>query len=109
VPEAEEKTIAFLVDCVIASKKHLASIDHGVKAARHEARKAGHDKVTHRDAMVGFNNTVLPSDRNLVNATEAAKPASTSPPQRGAARSMQRHCSRYATRFPRPVRNGIPT
>ncbi len=30
LPDAEERTITFLVDYVIASKKHLASIEHGV-------------------------------------------------------------------------------
>lgn len=70
LPEAEERTIRFLVDYVIASKKHLASIDHGVKAARHEARKAGRATVTHKDVMIGFNNTLLPSDRNLASGED---------------------------------------
>jgi DNA transposition AAA+ family ATPase len=73
LPEADARSIAFLVDYVIASKKHLASIDHGVRAARHEAHKAGRSTVTYKDVMIGFNNTVLPSDRNLANAAQGAE------------------------------------
>jgi DNA transposition AAA+ family ATPase len=78
LPEAEDRTIDFLVDYVIASKKHLASIDHGVKAARHEAHKAGRTTITHKDVLIGFNNTVLPSDRNLINAAQGAAPGALS-------------------------------
>lgn len=77
LPEADARSITFLVDYVIASKKHLASIDHGVKAARHEASKAGRTSVTYKDVMIGFNNTVLPSDRNLVSATQGAEIGAT--------------------------------
>jgi len=78
LPEADARSITFLVDYVIASKKHLASIDHGVKAARHEASKAGRTTVTYKDVMIGFNNTVLPSDRNLVNTTHEAETGTAS-------------------------------
>jgi DNA transposition AAA+ family ATPase len=75
LPEAEDQTINFLVDYVIASKKHLASIDHGIRAARHEARKAGRATVTHKDVLLGFRNTVLPSDGNLIAASQSPDPA----------------------------------
>lgn len=58
---------------VIVSKKHLACIDHGVKAARHEARKQNRLNVTYADVMVGFSNTVLPTDQNLARAAQAAE------------------------------------
>jgi hypothetical protein len=73
LPNAEDRTIEFLVNYVIASKKHLASIEHGVKAARHEARKAGRDEVTHKDLLTAFTNTVVPSDQNLSQAFAGAK------------------------------------
>jgi hypothetical protein len=60
------------VNYVIASKKHLASIDHGVKAARHQARKNGREQVTYADIMLGFNNTVLPSDAALAAAAQGS-------------------------------------
>ena len=68
LPEAEERSIEFLVQYVIASKKYLASIDHGVKAARHQAAKSGRTNVTHSDVIEGFKNTVLPSDQALAAA-----------------------------------------
>jgi len=96
LPEADARSIDFLVDYVIASKKHLASIDHGVKAARHEARKAGRASVTYKDVMIGFNNTVLPSDRNLVNATQA--------PQTGAPARKKGQSKVYAEPLQRPLK-----
>jgi len=73
LPEAEERTIDFLVNYVVASKKHLASIEHGVRAARHEAKKHGRLTVTYDDVMVGFDNTVIPTDANLANAAQTAE------------------------------------
>jgi hypothetical protein len=95
LPEAEDRSIAFLVDYVIASKKNLASIDHGVKAARHEAAKAGRASVTHTDIMVGFNHTVLPSDRNLMNASLS--------PAKGAAAGLKRRSKVYALPISAPI------
>jgi hypothetical protein len=80
LPEAEPRSIKFLVDYVVASKKHLASIEHGVKAARHQAALAGRAKVTYADIMLGFNNTVLPSDRALApQPVKTRFPASLNP------------------------------
>jgi hypothetical protein len=77
LPAAEERTVTFLVNYVIGSKKYLAAVDHMVRAARHEARKAGRDRVTHRDVMLGFDNTVVPSDAQMAAmSTPSARPLS---------------------------------
>jgi len=103
LPEADARSIGFLVDYVIASKKHLASIDHGVKAARHEANKAGRATVTYKDVMIGFSNTVLPSDRNLVNATQA-DPVTR---MKGQSKVYAMPVQQPLKRFPRQFPNGI--
>jgi len=80
---------------VIASKKHLASIEHGVKAARHEAKKRGSKLVTYDDVMVGFNNTVIPTDANLAQAAVAA--------EAGAARHRKKSGKIFTTSSPHPL------
>jgi hypothetical protein len=71
LPNADQKSVKFLVDTAFISKKYLAAIDHHVMAARHEARRVGRTNVTYADLMYGFNNIVLPSDQALDAAAEA--------------------------------------
>ncbi len=105
IPEAEKRTVDFLVDYVVASKKHLACVDHGVRAARHVARREGRNHLTHRDVLLGFNNTVLPSDRNLAGVAEVTRAGCD---RKEAA--FQGVCSPIANApahpFPRPIPNG---
>jgi hypothetical protein len=100
LPEAEAHTISFLVDYVIASKKHLASIDHGVKAARHEARKAGRSAVTHKDVLIGFNNTVLPSDAALAHAGHVSPIGPRKSQRNASAATLQQPCETISKPLP---------
>ena len=96
LPSGDDKSINALVLYAMASKKRLRGIEHGVKAARHVARRAGRDQVTFADIKQSMKENVMPSDSAL-NAALSNASAPTSP-------GRKRRPSRiYAETLPQPL------
>jgi hypothetical protein len=75
LPRGDEKSITALALYAQASKKRLRGIEHGVKAARHVARRAGRDQVTFADIKQAMKENVMPSDSALnIALSHAARP-----------------------------------
>lgn len=75
LPEADNKTLRIITVYSRASARYLAAIETISTRARYLASRAGRDSAEAEDVRRAMEESVIPSDSNLVRALESKRPA----------------------------------